>query len=268
MFYSARKFSRLTDSKKIRVFNSFIERISSHWDNIPIRTALMDNFHDCIESINDSFPYPDWKTIALSLKGANTAEEFLYITRDIWHNHGRVLRDVEMVSDGVKHYNDQQVNQLTLDVVLENLRSAFNVGSIIRTGECFGVNKFYFCGYTPTPDNEKVKKTSMKTDVFVDWEHRKLILPLLEELKQTKVIIAMETDKTAKNIYDIEIPKPAVLIFGNEADGISEPTRMMADMILKIPVQGWKNSFNVATAFGIACYEVFRQWTKNSKKDV
>jgi tRNA G18 (ribose-2'-O)-methylase SpoU len=143
---------------------------------------------------------------------------------------------------------------------LDNLRSAFNVGSIFRTAECFGISKIYLCGYTPNPTNQKVTKTAMGTENFVDWEKCDSTDKLIRQLKNENVqIYALETVESAKLISEADIREPAAIVIGNEALGISSKILQLADEIIQIPIFGWKNSLNVGVATAICCYEIRRK---------
>jgi tRNA G18 (ribose-2'-O)-methylase SpoU len=134
---------------------------------------------------------------------------------------------------------------------------------MIRTSECFSLKKLFFCGYTPTPNNPKVKKTALDTELLIDWEQEIDPIGLINRLKLETpelTIIALETDEKAESIYDFNFTEPALIIVGNEAKGVSTELLSIADKIVKIPLMGNKESFNVGVAFGIACYEILRQW--------
>ncbi|OPX28578.1 MAG: hypothetical protein B1H06_02980 [Candidatus Cloacimonas sp. 4484_143] len=171
---------------------------------------------------------------------------------------GQELTDFEIIqSDGLRKTRTKQ----PLYLILDNLRSSFNVGSIFRTAECFGVKEILLCGYTATPENPKVIKTAMGTTEFVSWQH----FPSTEEaiifLKEKGVtVFALETTTKAKNIAKIIFPKSSALLLGNEALGISKEILDLADDVVSIPLNGWKNSLNVGVTAAIACYEVSRQW--------
>lgn len=151
---------------------------------------------------------------------------------------------------------------LPVSVILYNLRSAFNVGSIIRTSECLNIDKLYLVGYTPTPDHNKVRKTAMGTQEYMDWEHHNDIKVLLDTFKQRSIpVFALETVRNAHSIYEFRFPQPSVLLMGNEALGLPDYILRDCNDTLYIPTRGWKNSLNVSNAFAIAAYELYRQWS-------
>jgi 23S rRNA (guanosine2251-2'-O)-methyltransferase len=145
-------------------------------------------------------------------------------------------------------------------VVLDNLRSAFNVGSIFRTADCSLVQKIITCGITAHPPNKKLDKTALGTLPVVPWEHRATAVEAIEMMKTAGVrIVAMETTDQSETLWDFRFPLPVCLVFGNEALGVSSPALAAAEDLVEIPMFGFKNSINVAAAFGIVMYEIQRQ---------
>jgi tRNA G18 (ribose-2'-O)-methylase SpoU len=146
-------------------------------------------------------------------------------------------------------------------VILDNLRSAFNVGSIVRTADCARIEQVIFCGITAHPPNPKVIKTAMGTLDYVPWEYIKTTTEAVERCrKRGHKVICLEVTDISKPYHRIEYPKPLCLVVGNEALGISREILEMADEIVEIPMRGFKNSVNVAVAFGIVAFEAVRQF--------
>lgn len=140
-------------------------------------------------------------------------------------------------------------------VVLNNIRSRENVGSIFRTADASGIEKIYLCGITPTPPHEKISKTALGADTYVPWEYHKNCWQLLKNLQQKNIkIIALEQSKNAKNIFSYTPRYPIALIIGNEVTGISKNILKYAQDTIQIPMRGKKESLNVAVAFGIASF--------------
>ncbi len=147
-----------------------------------------------------------------------------------------------------------------LHVCLENIRSAYNVGSIFRTCETAGVNQLYLAGYTPTPPHPKVTKTALYSQDSVAWDHQPNISDLITKLKQSNTqIISLEITPNSKSIYNLDFNQDACLIFGNEVTGISKATLSQSDIIAQIPMFGQKQSLNIASAAAIAIYEFRRK---------
>lgn len=141
-------------------------------------------------------------------------------------------------------------------VLLDNIRSAWNVGSILRSADGLGFTHAYLCGITPTPENEAVTKTSLGAEDSVPWSYHKDAVKLVKGLKtegwkvygleQHARAIPLESDGIA--------PALKILIVGNEVTGVDPELLELCDKIFYIPMRGEKKSFNVAIAFGIAAY--------------
>lgn len=141
----------------------------------------------------------------------------------------------------------------SIAIYLDSIRSAFNVGSIIRTVEAFSLGSLYFSPETPCVEHSQVQKTAMGTSKWVTCFKD---IPLTD---LPKPIIALETSPCAISIYDFVFPEVFSLVLGNEEYGCSEATLKQADFLLQIPLCGRKNSLNVANAFAIAAGEIRRQ---------
>lgn len=142
-------------------------------------------------------------------------------------------------------------------VILDNIRSRENVGSIFRTADAVGVAKIYLCGITPQPPHEKISKTALGADTTIPWEYHKQTWRLMEKLKKDGYqIIALEKTKTAKNVFELKVQnEPIALIVGNEVSGLSPEILKRSSGVVGIPMNGQKESLNVAVAFGIAVYQ-------------
>ncbi len=143
-----------------------------------------------------------------------------------------------------------------LVVLLDNIRSAWNVGSILRTADGFGFGHVYLCGITPTPEQEQVRKTALGAEQFVTWSHHKDAVKMVESLKvEGWKIWALEFAEGAVQIQKAEgRGQKLVLIVGNEITGVDPGLLELADQIVYLPMRGKKRSFNVAVAFGAAAF--------------
>ncbi|MBI4992234.1 MAG: TrmH family RNA methyltransferase [Candidatus Harrisonbacteria bacterium] len=152
-------------------------------------------------------------------------------------------------------------------IILDNIRSVHNVGSIFRTADAAGVEKIYLCGITPEPVDrfgrplEQFVKVSLGAEKTVEWQKIKVISKLIDKLKKENYkIFAVEQSKKSIPFYTPN-PKPhtlkkTTLVFGNEVKGISPAILKKADKILEIPMSGRKESLNVAVAFGIVVFGI------------
>jgi 23S rRNA (guanosine2251-2'-O)-methyltransferase len=248
--FSEKKFLAMSHQKQEQNILKLFSKIEKFWNFEGRHIDLLNELQMCLSWLNYETPSNLQKL---------TYREFLTQIVPIEQKFGRNLKDDEIIilqKDGAK----QPQNKIEITLILDNLRSAFNVGSIFRTAECFGISKIYLCGYTPNPTNQKVTKTAMGTENFVDWEKCDSTDKLIRQLKNENVqIYALETVESAKLISEADIREPAAIVIGNEALGISSKILQLADEIIQIPIFGWKNSLNVGVATAICCYEIRRK---------
>ena len=145
-----------------------------------------------------------------------------------------------------------------MSLLLDNIRSAWNVGSILRSANGFGYTHVDLCGITPTPENESVRKTSLGAEKSLTWSYHKDAVTYAAELKSKDwKIIALEKHERSIPLEQALRPSSTnstILIVGNEISGVDPHLLDLCDEIYHIPMQGEKKSFNVAIAFGIAAY--------------
>lgn len=170
-------------------------------------------------------------------------------------------------------------------VVLENVRSMYNVGSAFRTSDACLVSKLYLSGYTACPPRKEISKTALGAEDFVPWDAIKDIksisasggsAPRLRSAKseggknvknvKRMQIIAVEQTETSVPYTEFKFGFPVCLVFGNEILGVSKETLKQCDAVVHIPMLGVKESLNVATAYGVVLYEVLRQYQRNNIK--
>jgi 23S rRNA (guanosine2251-2'-O)-methyltransferase len=146
-----------------------------------------------------------------------------------------------------------------IHIVLDNLRSAFNVGSIFRLADAARAAEVIPCGYTACPPHHKLEQTSLGTTDSVPWRRFDNMVSALADLKDRDVqIVAVETARGAAAYDRFDYRFPVALVLGNEALGVSEAALKLSDAVVEVPVFGYKNSINVATAAGIVIYGVLR----------
>jgi len=146
-------------------------------------------------------------------------------------------------------------------LILHNVRSAYNVGAILRTAECAGVRTVCLCGYTPDPVDrfgrvrQDVAKVALGAEELVSWEHCADIARLIPKLrKQGVTVVALEQHKQSKDYRTFRVDRPLALVVGEEVHGIEEPLLAACDHIVEIPLMGKKESLNVSVATGIALF--------------
>ncbi len=157
-----------------------------------------------------------------------------------------------------------------LCLIIHNVRSAYNVGSIFRTADAAGVKKIYLTGYTPAPhireenpyftqSQKMIKKTALGAENLVAWEKIDKIGSLIKKLKSRKFsVISLEQNEKSADFRKFKYSFPCALILGNEISGISQGILKVSDKIIAIPMRGGKESLNVTVAAGIAIYEILK----------
>ena len=149
-------------------------------------------------------------------------------------------------------------------LILDNIRSVFNVGSIFRTADAIGISHIYLVGTTPTPVDRfgrarlDLAKVALGAEKTIAWSYSKDIGPLINKLKKAKAqIIAVEQAPTSLDYKKIKTKNSVALILGNEVSGVNKKTLAQADIIIEIPMVGMKESLNVAVTFGIVAFRLF-----------
>lgn len=140
-------------------------------------------------------------------------------------------------------------------VILDNLRSAHNVGSIIRTAEGLGITKIFLAGITPGAQNKGVLKTALGAEKTVELSEFPNILEAIKQAQNEGYLIySLEISKEAQPINKSKLPQNIALVVGNEVSGVSQEALSISEEVLMIPLKGKKESLNVAIAFGIAAF--------------
>lgn len=145
-------------------------------------------------------------------------------------------------------------------LILQNIRSLFNIGSIFRSADAFSISKIYLCGYSGYPQEKqmaKIAKTALGAEKNIPWEHHWQTASLIKKLKKQKVqIVALELTRKAITLKEFQPKFPLVIVVGNEVLGVTKPILKLADDHIYIPMHGQKESLNVAIAASIAMYDL------------
>lgn len=150
-------------------------------------------------------------------------------------------------------------------VVLEDIRSAFNVGAIFRTSDAAGIDELILTGITPYPPHNRIPKTALGAIETVNWRYFHDKSDALDYCGKYSPLVAVEIMEEAASYLDFKFPSPVTLVFGNEITGVSPETLKKCDYVVKIPMFGQKHSLNVATSYGIVVYEIVRQSLNGQK---
>ena len=170
--------------------------------------------------------------------------------------------------DRIKRNNDElkadrptveeikSIPRLPISILVENVRSVHNVGSIFRTADGFGAEMIYLTGYTACPPRKDLSKTALGAEEVVPWQHFDNPIDAAKTIiKEGMSLVLIEQTKISKSIYDISWQFPLCFIIGNEVDGVSEELSSMCQIHAEIPMRGIKQSLNVSVATGIVGYE-------------
>ncbi len=153
-------------------------------------------------------------------------------------------------------------------IVLDRLRSAFNVGNIFRLAEAVAAERIIACGYTPCPPHPKLAKSARGCDETVPCEHAETAAAAVLELKrQGYCVYAVETVEEAGTPWNTHLQFPAAMLFGNEAMGIDRQAMELCDAYLQLPTFGFKNSLNVGNCAAVVLYNARQQWTCSEKAE-
>jgi len=155
----------------------------------------------------------------------------------------------------------QDVGQLPVAVLLDNIRSMYNVGAFFRTADATAIEKLYLCGITGKPPRKEISKTALGAEDTVAWEHTLDTVDLIRALRAREYeIAAVETSIHAVDLYDWTPRFPVCVAFGNELEGLQPEISALCDTYVRIPMLGTKHSLNVATAGGVVMYELLRKY--------
>ncbi len=149
---------------------------------------------------------------------------------------------------------------------MDSIRSVYNVGAFFRSGDAAGIERLHLCGYTGRPPHKGIAKTALGAEESLPWDHRADLGALIHEYRakgwQTA---AVETTPQAVDVFDWNPRFPVLLLFGNEVDGLSTPVLEEADVHVRIPMLGVKESLNVAVAGGVLLFEMLRKFRQTAE---
>tara|TARA_X000000950_G_C13877230_1_gene645374 strand:+ start:1063 stop:1593 length:531 start_codon:yes stop_codon:yes gene_type:complete len=150
--------------------------------------------------------------------------------------------------------------KIAITILLENIRSAHNIGSIFRTADSFLINEIILCGISAQPPNKDIRKTALGSSESVEWRYEKNIDKAIEKLKnEGNKIISIEQTTNSISLENFKPQKndKYAIIFGNEVNGIEQRTINLSDMVIEIPQFGTKHSLNISVAAGIIIWDLF-----------
>lgn len=176
----------------------------------------------------------------------------------------RKLENSELERKSIEDFKKSDKTPLIL--VLDDIRSLHNIGSVFRTSDAFLVEKIILCGITATPPNKEIHKTALGATETVAWEHHESVLEVIENLKKENVMtLAIEQVESAIFLQDFQVEKNQkyALVFGNEVYGVSQEAVAICDGCIEIPQLGTKHSLNIAVSAGIVVWDLFQKIHRN-----
>jgi len=172
----------------------------------------------------------------------------------------RKLANSELDRKNINEFKDAKKTPII--IILDDIRSLHNIGSVFRTSDAFLVEKIYLCGITATPPNKEIHKTALGATDTVEWEYQENVLTVIDRLKSENVqIFAIEQVENSimLNDFQIEKEKKYALIFGNEVKGVSQVAIHESDGVIEIPQLGTKHSLNISVSVGIVVWDLFQK---------
>lgn len=172
----------------------------------------------------------------------------------------RKLKNKELNRLNLEEFKNKK--KVPIIIVLDNVRSAHNVGSIFRTSDAFLIEKIMLCGICPIPPKNEIRKTALGATESVEWEYFNDSADCIKELKEKEyTIIGIEQADNATNLnnYSIKKSQKIALVFGNEVNGVSDEIIQQSDDVVEIPQHGTKHSFNVSVSVGIVLWDLSRK---------
>lgn len=175
----------------------------------------------------------------------------------------RKLKNSELDRKSVEDFKKSEKTPLI--IVLDNIRSLNNIGSVFRTSDAFLIEKIYLCGITATPPHKDIRKTALGATETVAWEHVEDTLELVKRLQEEKIkILSVEQAEQATMLdkFTPEKDMKYALVFGNEVKGVQQEVVSMSDKVLEIPQFGSKHSLNISVSVGLVTWDLVSKMSR------
>jgi len=172
----------------------------------------------------------------------------------------RKLDNKELERKSVADFKEATKTPLT--IVLDDIRSLHNIGSVFRTGDAFLIEKIYLCGITAVPPNKEIHKTALGATETVAWEYQKEVTEVIKQLQEEQwLVFAIEQVDNAVFLQDFAVDKTKkyALVFGNEVYGVSQKAISLCEGSIEIPQLGTKHSLNISVSAGIVVWDLFQK---------
>jgi 23S rRNA (guanosine2251-2'-O)-methyltransferase len=172
----------------------------------------------------------------------------------------RKLANAELERKNINEF--KEAKKTPIIIILDDIRSLHNIGSVFRSSDAFLIEKIYLCGITAVPPNKEIHKTALGATETVAWEYVENVLEVIAKLKQDKVsVYAIEQTENSimLNNFQPEATKKYALIFGNEVKGVHQKAINLSDGVIEIPQLGSKHSLNISVTAGIVIWDLFQK---------
>lgn len=172
----------------------------------------------------------------------------------------RKLANSELERKNIEEF--KQAEKTPIVLILDDIRSLHNIGSVFRTADAFLIEKIYLCGITATPPNKEIHKTALGATETVVWEYAKDVLEVIEELKKENITVyAIEQVEHSVMLNDfvVEPNQKYALVFGNEVKGVAQEAIHLCNGVIEIPQRGTKHSLNISVSAGIVVWDLFQK---------
>lgn len=169
----------------------------------------------------------------------------------------RKLANSELIRKSTEEFKRAEKTPVIL--ILDNVRSAHNIGSVFRTADAFLIKKIFLCGVCATPPDKNIRKTALGATQTVDWEYAKSTLEVVQNLQKQNIrVVAVEQTENSVSLTDFAPPTNRILalVFGNEIKGVQQEVVSSSDHVIEIPQLGSKHSFNLSVSVGIVCWDL------------
>lgn len=154
----------------------------------------------------------------------------------------------------------KSADKLPIVVVLDQVRSQNNVGSVFRTADAFRIKEMYLCGFTPTPPHRDIRKTALGAEEAIAWHYEKETVDAVKQLQaKGYTVLAVEQTHDSQTLQDWQPGGPVALVFGNEVQGVADEVLAIVDGCLEIPQEGTKHSLNIAVSAGVVLWEAYKK---------
>jgi tRNA G18 (ribose-2'-O)-methylase SpoU len=175
----------------------------------------------------------------------------------------RKLKNSELDRINAEEYKASEKTPLI--IILDNIRSLNNIGSVFRTADAFLVKKIYLCGITAKPPHKDIQKTALGAQESVEWEYAENVMEVVSKLQNEGVFVAsIEQAELAVNLNDFSVQKELTyaVIFGNEVKGVQQKVVTASDAVIEIPQFGTKHSLNISVSVGVVVWDLFVKMKK------